>query len=481
MQNSVPVAAFLFLLRWTDQSFLHGEGKKTVKLSCTLRGEVYRFHSVKEVLAKAGEEKSGDVMAGIGAGSSLERMAAKYTLSELTLKDIYENPVISAEDEVTRIIYEDMSRTIYEEISGWTVGELREYVLSHDTGAEDLKRISRGLTSEMISGVAKLMSSIDLVLGAQKMRHEAHCNTTIGEPGRLAFRCQPNHPVDNPEGILASIKEGLSYGSGDAVIGINPNNEAVESVAKILHMSHDFIQKWKIPTQNCVLAHITTQMEALRQGAPVALMFQSLAGTNAANDEFGVNAGILDEGYELMKSKGTSAGPNFFYFETGQGSEVSLDGHEGVDMQTLEARTYGYARRWKPFMVNNVSGFIGPETLFDGKQMIRADLEDLFMGKLHNLPMGIAPTYTNHMQADQNDQEIAGMLTAVGGANFYMGVPGGDDVMLSYQDTSYHDDASLREMLGLRPLKEFEKWLQKMGIMEKGRLTNRAGDLSIFD
>ncbi|WP_349409989.1 ethanolamine ammonia-lyase subunit EutB [Pseudalkalibacillus sp. SCS-8] len=453
-----------------------------MKLSCRLRGEVYQFDSVKEVLAKASEEKSGDKMSGIGAKSSLERMAAKYVLSELQLRDIYENPIIPYEtDEVTKLIYDGLSEPIYNEISNWTVGELREYILSHKTNGTHLKRLSRGLTSEMISGVAKLMSSIDLVLASQKMKHQAHCNTTIGEPGRLAFRCQPNHPIDNPDGILASMKEGLSYGSGDAVIGINPNNEAVESVHKLLSMSHEFIEKWEIPTQNCVLAHITTQMKALQQGAPVALMFQSLAGTKAANDDFGVSKEILDEAYELMRVKGTSAGPNFFYFETGQGSEVSLDAHLGVDMQTLESRTYGYARHWHPFMVNNVSGFIGPETLYDGKQMIRCDLEDLFMGKLHNLPMGIAPTYTNHMNADQNDQEIAGMLTTVAGANFYMGVPGGDDVMLSYQDTSYHDDASLREMLGLRPLAEFEKWMEKMGLMEDGRLTDAAGDLSIFD
>jgi ethanolamine ammonia-lyase large subunit len=449
--------------------------------ACTVKNERFQFQSVKEILAKASEVKSGDKMAGIAANSYLERMAAKVVLSELTLKEIYENPVIPYEqDEVTRIIYDDLNQFIYKEISNWSVGELRNYILSHKTHTSDLYRISKGLTSEMISAVAKLMSSIDLVMASQKIRPTAHCNTTIGEPGRLAFRCQPNHPIDNPEGILASMKEGLSYGSGDAVIGVNPNNDSVESVSRILHMTHDFMQKWEIPTQNCVLAHITTQMQALRKGAPIALMFQSLAGTQAANNDFGVSKEILDEAFQLMAKYGTSTGPNQLYFETGQGSEVSLDAHLGVDMQTLEARTYGYARHWKPFMVNNVSGFIGPETIYDGKQVIRADLEDLFMGKLHGLPMGIAPTYTNHMQADQNDQEIAGMLTALAGANFYMGVPGGDDVMLSYQDTSYHDDASLREMLGLRPLREFELWLEKMGIMENGRLTERAGDLSIF-
>lgn len=449
--------------------------------TCTLKNETYQFRSIADVLAKASEEKSGDKMAGIAARSSLERMAAKVVLSEISLKEIYENPVIAYEtDEVTRIIYDDLNLFIYKEIANWSVGELRDYILSHKTSTSDLFRISRGLTSEMISAAAKLMSSIDLVMASQKIRPTAHCNTTIGEPGRLAFRCQPNHPIDNPEGILASMKEGLSYGSGDAVIGVNPNNDSVESVSRILHMTHDFIQKWEIPTQNCVLAHITTQMHALKKGAPIALMFQSLAGTQAANADFGVSKEILDEAFQLMATQGTSTGPNQLYFETGQGSEVSLDAHLGIDMQTLEARTYGYARHWKPFMVNNVSGFIGPETIYDGKQVIRADLEDLFMGKMHGLPMGIAPTYTNHMQADQNDQEIAGMLTALAGANFYMGVPGGDDVMLSYQDTSYHDDASLREMLGLRPLREFEIWLVKMGIMENGKLTERAGDLSIF-
>ncbi|BAQ08891.1 ethanolamine ammonia-lyase large subunit [Bacillus sp. OxB-1] len=453
-----------------------------MKLSCVVKGTHYSFTSVKDVLAKASEAKSGDVMARVAAESSLERMAAKVVLSEMQLKDIYENPVIPYEtDEVTRLIYDDISETIYKEIQNWTVGELRNYILSHETGTDQLVKLSRGLTSEMISAVAKLMSSIDLVLASQKIRPQAHCNTTIGEPGRLAFRCQPNHPNDVPEGILYSIKEGLSYGAGDAVIGINPNVDTVESVKRILTLSHEFMEQWKIPTQNCVLAHITTQMDALKQGAPIALMFQSLAGTQKGNEAFGISKEIIDEGYEMMARYGTSAGPNFMYFETGQGSEVSLNADHGVDMQTLEARTYGYARHWKPFMVNNVSGFIGPETLYDGRQLIRADLEDVFMGKLHGLPMGIAPTYTNHMDADQNDQEVAGMLTALAGANFYMGVPGGDDVMLNYQDTSYHDDASLRELLGLRPLREFEKWMENMGLMENGKLTKRAGDLSIFD
>lgn len=451
-------------------------------MKCRLKGQLYQFSTINEVLAKASEAKSGDVLAEIAAQSSLERMAAKIVLSELSLKDIFENPVIPYEkDFVTRIIYDNISLPIYESIKNWTVGELRNYILSFDIEQPQLARLSRGLTSEMIAAVAKCMSSLDLVMASQKMRYTAHCNTTIGEKGRLAFRCQPNHPNDLTEGILYSIKEGLSYGSGDAVIGVNPNIDTAESVKKILQLTDDFINEWQVPTQNCVLAHISTQIEALKKGAPIALMFQSLAGTQKANEAFGISNELIDEGYELMKIQGTSTGPNFMYFETGQGSEVSLDAHEGVDMQTLEARTYGYARHWNPFMVNNVSGFIGPETLYDGRQLIRADLEDLFMGKLHALPMGIAPTYTNHMDADQNDQEIGGILTALAGANFYMGVPGGDDVMLNYQDTSYHDDATLREIVHMRPLKEFEKWLEKMEIMKNGRLTTRAGDLSIFD
>ncbi|MDN4526627.1 ethanolamine ammonia-lyase subunit EutB [Fictibacillus fluitans] len=453
-----------------------------MKLSCRIKNDTYHFKSIKEVLAKASEEKSGDIMSGIAAATSLERMAAKVVLSELQLKDFYENPVIPYEtDLVTKVIYDNINLSIYREFQTMTIGELRDYILSHTTTFHELRKLTQGLTSEMISGVAKLMSTIDLVMAAQKMKYQAFCNTLIGEPGRLAFRCQPNHPTDLPEGILYSLKEGLSYGSGDAVIGVNPNVDTADSVSRILHMTHDFMDKWKIPTQNCVLAHITTQIEALEKGAPVALMFQSLAGTQKGNEAFGVTKEILDYGEQLMKKQGTSTGPNIFYFETGQGSEVSLDADHGVDMQTLESRTYGFAKHWSPFMVNNVSGFIGPETLFDGKQMIRADLEDLFMGKMHGLPMGIAPTYTNHMHADQNDQEIAGILTTVAGANFYMGVPGGDDVMLNYQDTSFHDNASLREMLGLRPLSEFEKWMENMGLMENGKLTNRAGDLSIFD
>ncbi|HZK83653.1 MAG TPA: ethanolamine ammonia-lyase subunit EutB [Desulfosporosinus sp.] len=451
-------------------------------LKAKVYSKIFAFKSLKEVMAKANEEKSGDELVGIAATSASERVAAKLVLSNLTLEDIYNNPVIPyEEDEVTRAIYDGLNLRIYQEIKSWTVGHLREYILEHKTSGDDLAHISRGLTSEMIAAVAKLMSTMDLVYGSKKMRIHSHCNTTLGVPGTLAFRCQPNHPTDNVEGILAAMKEGLSYGSGDAVIGINPVEDNVETVTRLLEMVKNFMTKWEIPTQNCVLAHVTTQMKAIEKGAPVDLVFQSIAGTQKANDAFGVNAAILDEAFDLIQRKGTATGPNLMYFETGQGSEVSLDAHLGVDMMTLESRTYGYARKYHPFMTNNVSGFIGPETIYSGREVLRADLEDLFMGKLHGLPMGIAPCYTNHMKMDQNDQEMGTLLCAMAGSNFFMGVAGGDDVMLSYQDTSFHDDASTREILGLRPLPEFEKWLEKMGILENGLLTERAGDPSIFD
>ncbi|ADG80930.1 ethanolamine ammonia-lyase subunit EutB [Thermincola potens] len=453
-----------------------------MNLKAKVNNKVFSFKSVKEVLAKANEEKSGDILAGIGASSASERVAAKLVLSELTLEDIYNNPVIPyEEDEVTRVIYDTLNQHIYQKFKNFTVGELRDYILDSDTTGEDLLHLGRGLTSEMIAAVAKLMSNLDLVYAAKKMRVQAHCNTTIGIPGTLAFRNQPNHPTDSITGIMASVKEGLTFGSGDAVIGVNPVEDNAETVGRILSTIKEFMEKWEIPTQVCVLAHITTQMKAVEKGAPADLLFQSIAGTQAANDAFGVTAAMLEEAYQLALVKGTGTGPNLLYFETGQGSEISLDCHHGVDEMTLEARTYGFARKFRPFMLNNVSGFIGPETIYDGREVIRADLEDLFMGKLHGLPMGIAPCYTNHMKADQNDQEIGTMLCAMAGANYFMGVPGGDDVMLSYQDTSYYDDASVREILGLRPLPEFEKWLEKMGIMENGKLTKRAGDPSIFD
>jgi len=452
-----------------------------MKLRVTLFGRAYAFSSVKEVLAKANEQKSGDELLGIAARTATERMAARYVLSELTLEDIRDHPVIPLdEDEVTRAIDGDLNDSIYAEVKNWSVGYLREWLLNHDTTCDAIRRVSRGLNSEMIAGVAKLMSNMDLVYGARKIHVTSRANTEIGQKGTLAARLQPNHPTDAWSGILASIMEGLSYGSGDAIIGINPAEDTVPNTSLLMQHSHDVIQKWEIPTQNCVLSHITTQMQAVRAGAPVAVLFQSIAGTESANTSFGVTAGLLDEAQDLIHKLGTAPGPNLLYFETGQGSEMAADCDHGVDEMTLESRTYGFGRRYAPFMVNNVSGFIGPETIYDGKQIVRASLEDHFMGKLHGLPMGMAPCYTNHTHADQNDQQVATMLLTMAGANYFMGIPMGDDVMLSYQDTGFHDVVTLRELMGFLPAPEFHTWLQKMGIMADGRLTERAGDASIF-
>lgn len=453
-----------------------------MNLRSMIHDQVFTFKSVTDVMAKANSEKSGDSLVGLAAESATERVAAKLCLANLQLKDIYENPVVPYEnDEVTRLIYDDLNTTIYKKVQNWTVSELREFILDSKNGQNEILNVSRGLTSEMIAAVAKLMSNMDLVYGAKKIKVSSHCNTTIGLPGTLSFRNQPNHPTDNVEGILASLKEGLSYGSGDAVLGINPVEDNVDNFARVMKGVVDLRDRLEIPTQCCILAHVSTQMEALKQGIPVDLVFQSIAGTESANTAFGISLEMLDEAYELALKLGTSTGPNVMYFETGQGSEVSLDSHHGVDEMTLEARCYGLARKYNPFMLNNVSGFIGPETIYTGKEVIRADLEDLFMGKVHGISMGIAPCYTNHMKMDQDDQEIGTMLCAMAGSNFFMGVSGGDDCMLNYQDTSFHDDASVREILELRPAPEFEKWMEKWGLMEEGKLTSIAGDPSIFE
>ncbi|EHM10727.1 ethanolamine ammonia-lyase, large subunit [Thermanaerovibrio velox DSM 12556] len=452
-----------------------------MKLKTRLFGRVYQFRSVKEVLAKANEEKSGDRLAGIIAESMEERVAAKQVLANLTVGDLRENPVVPyEEDEVTRIIQDDVNERIFGEIRNWTIGELREWILSDRTNGEDIRRVSRGLTSEVVAGVAKLMSNLDLIYGASKIRVPAHCNTTIGLPGTLASRLQPNHPTDDVEGIRASIFEGLSYGVGDAVIGLNPVDDTVENVKKILHSFQEIKERYEIPTQMCVLAHVSTQMEAVRQGAPTDLFFQSIAGSQKGNEAFGITAHMLEEAMELAARQGTSVGPNFMYFETGQGSELSSDAHFGADQVTMEARCYGFAKRFKPFLVNTVVGFIGPEYLYDSKQVIRAGLEDHFMGKLTGIPMGCDACYTNHMKADQNDIENLAVLLTAAGCNYFMGIPHGDDVMLNYQCTSYHDTPTLRQLLKVRPIPEFECWLERWGIMENGTLTDRAGDASIF-
>jgi ethanolamine ammonia-lyase large subunit len=444
-------------------------------------GKTYQFKSLKEIMAKANEEKSGDQLAGIHAQDAQERIAARHVLSELTLADIRNNPLLPPEeDEVSRVIEEGVNEKIYASIRNWTVAELREYLLSPNVTNNEIAHIRRGLTSEMIAAVTKIMTNLDLIQAASKITVETRCNTTIGQKGRLAGRAQPNHPNDNLQGIKAAIFEALSYGVGDAVIGINPVIDTAESVKAILNMTKELIEKWNIPTQNCVLAHVTTQMRAIKQGGTADLLFQSLAGTELGNKAFGISVELLDEASELILKEGTAAGPNVWYFETGQGSELSADAHHGIDQLTLEARCYGLAKRYKPFIVNTVVGFIGPEYLYNSKQVIRAGLEDHFMGKLHGLPMGVDVCYTNHMKADQNDMENLAVLLAAAGVNFLIGVAMADDCMLNYQSLSFHDIATLRELLHMRPAPEFERWLEKMGIMENGRLTSIAGDPTLF-
>lgn len=452
-----------------------------MKLKTSILGKSFSFNNIKEVLAKANEEKSGDLLAGIAASSAAERIAAKEVLSGLTLGELRNNPVVPYEaDEVTRLIDDNLDQAVFEKIKGWSVSDLREYILSDTSAGEDLSRLGRGLTGEMVAAAAKIMSNMDLILGAAKIKCRATANTSIGIRGTLASRLQPNHPTDSVPGILASAREGLSYGVGDAVIGINPVEDNHENITRLLDALYEFRTYWQIPTQTCVLAHVTTQMEILRQGTPCDLVFQSLAGTGAANRSFGISVPLLQEAYALAKEKCIPGTENVMYFETGQGSELSSQGHGGADQVTLEARCYGLARYFKPFLVNTVVGFIGPEYLYDGKQVTRAGLEDHFMGKLTGLPMGVDACYTNHMKTDQNDIENLAVLLTAAGVDYFMGIPMGDDVMLNYQCTSYHDIAALRTVLGLRPLPEFEKWLEKMGIMEKGRLTPWAGDPSIF-
>ena len=433
-------------------------------------------------MGKANEEKSGDKLAGVAAETAEERVAAKYVLANLTLNDLRNNPAVPyEEDEVTRIIQDDVNETIFNEIKNWTVSELREWILDVDTTPDMIRRVSRALTAEMIAGVCKLMSNLDLIYAAKKIRVSAHCNTTIGLPGTFSSRLQPNHTTDDPKGILASVMEGLSYGCGDAVIGLNPVDDSVESVARILKMFDEFKHKWDIPTQICVLAHVTTQTEAAKRlGAPLDLMFQSIAGSQKGNEAFGLTAQMLEEGRQTMLTRGTCTGPNVMYFETGQGSELSSDAHNGWDQVTMEARCYGFAKRFKQFLVNTVVGFIGPEYLYDSKQVIRAGLEDHFMGKLTGIPMGCDACYTNHMKADQNDIENLATLLVAAGCNYIMGVPEGDDCMLMYQCTGYHEAAALREVMGLRPIHEFDMWLEKMGFSENGKLTKLAGDASVF-
>lgn len=451
-----------------------------MRLKTKLLNHTYEFRDLNDVMAKANEEKTGDSLAGIGADSAAERVAAKVVLAEVTLKELRENPCIPYEaDEITRLEEDAVDEEAFTKIASMSVGEFREFLLAADT--KTIASIRGGLTAEMIAAVTKLMSNMNLICIAAKMPVTATCNTTIGLPGVFAGRLQPNNAKDDIRGIMASVYEGISYGIGDAVIGLNPVSDDVDTVQRILGEFTKFMETWDIPTQNCVLAHVTTQMEALkRPETTMDLMFQSLAGTEDANRGFGISLTLMDEAYACMKECKHSHGPNFMYFETGQGSELSLEAHHGVDQVTLEARCYAMAKRYHPFLVNTVVGFIGPEYLYDGKQTIRAGLEDHFMGKLTGIPMGVECCHTNHMNSDQNDSDNLAMLVAMAGGNYIMGIPLADDVMLMNQTTSFHDIASIREVTGKRPIREFEQAMERLGIMANGQLTERAGDPSIF-
>ena len=450
-----------------------------MRLSVTLGGHTYTFREVREVMGKANDVKSGDQLAGVAAETPQERVAARVVLSHLTVKDICEHPAVPYEqDEVTRLILDDLNTRIYNRYKDMTIGGLRGYLLV--APPEELCVRRRGLSSECSAAVCKLMSNLDLIYAARKMRVTATCVTTIGKEGTLSARLQPNHPTDDVEGITASTLEGLTFGVGDAVIGLNPVDASTESVKAILNRFAELKAKYEIPTQTCVLAHVTTGMEAVRQGAPCDLIFQSIAGSEKGNAAFGISNAMIAEAKDLMAHEGTSHGPNQLYFETGQGSELSSDAHNGWDQVTMEARCYGFARHFNPFLVNTVVGFIGPEYLYDNRQFIRAGLEDHFMGKLHGLPMGCDCCYTNHMRADHFDNENLAVLLAAAGCNYFMGVPHGDDVMLNYQSTGYHDIAAIRETMRLRPISAFEKWMEKWGFWENGHIGPNAGDASVF-
>lgn len=452
-----------------------------MKLDTMLFSKKYTFGSVKEVLAKANEKKSGDTLAGIGAADAKERTAAKCVLSDLTVEEITNSPAVDYEsDSVTRIVLDDLDQEQYNKIKRLTIGELRKRILDNKLPGSEILALARGMSSEVIAALAKLMGNLDLMYVSRKLHITASCNTTIGEPGTFAARLQPNHPTDDVKGVTASLLEGLSYGAGDAVIGLNPAIDTVKSTTDILNLFNDVKTRLNIPTQICVLSHITTQMQALKQGAPMDLCFQSIAGSEKALASFGTDVDMLAEANELMRVHGTSKGPNYMYFETGQGSELSSDSHNGADQLVMESRCYGLARHYKPFLVNTVVGFIGPEYIYDSKELIRAALEDNFCGHMHGLPMGCDICYTNHMKADQNDCDSLLVMLASAGCHYVMGIPQSDDVMLMYQSTSYHDIAAVREMLGLSPIQPFREWLESYGIWENGRLGPNAGNPGVF-
>lgn len=426
------------------------------------------FADLKTLLAKASPARSGDMLAGVAAASEEERMAARIALAEVPLTRFLEEMVVPYEiDEVTRLIIDRHDAAAFSRVAGLTVGEFRDWLLSDAADAVTLAALAPGLTPEMVAAVSKVMRNQDLIMVASRCEVITRFRDTLGLKGRLSVRLQPNHPTDDPKGIAASMLDGLLYGSGDAVIGINPASDSLPAITALLNLIDDFRQQYGVPTQSCVLTHVTNTIRAVEHGAPVDLAFQSIGGTEAVNSSFGVTAAILEEALQATRSlnRGT-VGNNVMYFETGQGSALSANGHHGADQQTLEARAYGMARCYEPFLVNTVVGFIGPEYLYDGKQIIRAGLEDHFCGKLLGLPMGCDICYTNHAEADQDDMDTLLTLLGVAGINFIMGIPGADDIMLNYQSTSFHDALYLRRVLNRRRAPEFEEWLERMGIAD---------------
>jgi len=439
----------------------------------TVHNITYQFDDLKNLLAKATPFRSGDLLAGIAAKTYEERIAAQMCLADVPLKSFLNEAIIPYEkDEVTRLIIDTHDANMFAQISSLTVGELRDWLLSDEADKFTLQKLAFGLTPEMVAATSKLMRNQDLILVAQKCEVVTRFRNTIGLKGRFSTRLQPNHPTDDPKGIAASIVDGLLYGSGDAVIGINPATDDPATVSILLNMLDSLRHKFSIPTQSCVLCHVTTTLDLINKNVPVDLVFQSIGGTEKTNKSFGIDLSILKEAYDaaLSLQRGT-VGNNVMYFETGQGSSLSANAHEGVDQQTCEARAYAVARHFKPHLINSVVGFIGPEYLFDGKQIIRAALEDHFCGKLLGLPMGMDVCYTNHAEADQDDMDNLLVLLGVAGCNYIMGVPGADDIMLNYQSTSFHDALFVRKTLGLRPAPEFEEWLMKQNIIDdKGNL-----------
>lgn len=439
-----------------------------MRYKTTIDGRVYDFQTLKTLLAKASPARSGDRLAGVAAGNDQERIAAQMVLADVPLKQFLTEATVPYEsDEVTRLIVDDHDKTAFSAVSHLTVGDFRNWLLSDQASEEVLARISPGIIPEMAAAVSKIMRVQDLILVARKCRVVTRFRTTIGLENRFSTRLQPNHPTDDPAGVAASILDGLLYGCGDAVIGINPATDNVSGTMDLIRMLDDIIRRYQIPAQGCVLSHVTTTLEAIEKGAPVDLVFQSIAGTQKANESFGINLGILDNARQaaLELGRGT-VGNHVMYFETGQGSALSADAHEGLDQQTCEARAYAVARKFSPLLVNTVVGFIGPEYLYNGKQIIRAGLEDHFCGKLLGLPMGCDICYTNHADVDQDDMDMLLIQLAAAGVSFIMGVPGSDDIMLNYQTTSFHDALFVRQVLGKRPAPEFERWLMENGIFE---------------